>query len=142
MVELNLESLYADAVLQIQYSKSASLLHLTFLKTPEKQQFRNAYKLAIDVALRKGAHYWLSDARQIKEMLPENQGWLVQEMQPLLQSQLRRFAIVMAPECFVMTSPDKVYEKPAQASAEHLKGITKVHFEMDAAFSWLSSEER
>jgi hypothetical protein len=75
-------------------------------------------------------------------MLPENQSWLAQQMAPLLKSfQLRRFAIVMAPECFVMTNPNKVYEKPAQTDAAPSSGLIKVHFDKEAAMEWLFSEE-
>lgn len=105
------EELYQDEIVQIQLFKTLDVLQLTFKAQPDINQFRNAYNLAIGTALGKGIKYWLTDARKINQMLPENQVWLKQQMEPLLQTSLKRFAILMPPECFVMTNPDKVYNK-------------------------------
>ncbi|WP_205502295.1 hypothetical protein [Rufibacter psychrotolerans] len=140
LVPLALENLYEDEVAQIKLDKEAGVLQLTFLQSPAGEQFRNAYRLALDLAATKGVRFWLTDARQIKAMLPENQTWLVQNMAPLFSSfQLRRFAIVMAPECFVMTNPTRVYEKPAGQEPASARPI-KVHFDKEAAFQWLLEE--
>lgn len=140
MENLHFETLYEDEVVRLQLEKANSILRLTFLQHPESEQFRNAYRLAIDTAVVKGVNFWLTDARKIKSMLPENQAWLVQHMAPLFKSQnLQRFAIVMAPECFVMTNPNKVYEKSiAQKEASPASPI-KVHFDLEVGFSWLLS---
>jgi hypothetical protein len=92
--------------------------------------------LAIDRALAKGVRLWITDAQKIKAMLPENQVWLKQNMAQLFtSSQLRKFAIVMAPECFVMTNPNKVYEKPVLEKED--ASPIKVHFNKEAAVEWL-----
>lgn len=71
-------------------------------------------------------------------MLPENQAWLVKNMGPLFKTgQLKRFAIVMAPECYVMTNPAKVYEKPAVVKEAVVASPIKVHFDPEAARAWL-----
>jgi len=131
--------LYEDDIIQIQLDKSASFLQLVFLQTPDTSHFRNGYRLAIDLAMSKDVLYWVTDARKIKVMQPENQVWLKQAMAPALASHIRRFAIVMAPECFVMTSPNKVYEKPPQETAPSPSGLIKVHFEQEAAYDWVFS---
>ncbi|WP_207434844.1 hypothetical protein [Sabulibacter ruber] len=137
LMTLTLETVYEEEVVQIKLSKEAAVLQLSFLQHPASEQFRNAYRLAIDLAQMKGVRYWLTDAQRIKSMLPENQAWLVQNMAPLFSSQqLKKFAIVMAPECFVMTNPTKVYEKPVAPEAPSAKPI-KVHFDKDAAYQWL-----
>ncbi|MFC6998827.1 hypothetical protein [Rufibacter roseus] len=140
MENLYFENLYEDEVVRLQLEKAYSVLRLTFLQHPEPEQFRNAYRLAIDTAVVKEIEFWLTDARKIKSMLPENQAWLVQHMSPLFKSKrLQKFAIVMAPECFVMTNPNKVYEKPiAQKEAAPASPI-KVHFDLEAGFAWLLS---
>jgi len=70
----------------------------------------------------------------------ENQAWLMNKMAPLLKSnQISRFAIVMAPECFVMTNPNQVYEKPNTGTETYSTGSIKVHFDMEAALSRLYS---
>ncbi len=141
MVTVSLECLYASEAVQIDLDKVNSLIQLTFRQQPESEQFRNGYRLAIDAALAKEVKYWLTDATRIKAMLPENQNWLVQQMAPLLKTfSIRKFAIVMAPECFVMTNPNKVYEKPVQADAAPSSGSIKVHFDKDSALQWLFSE--
>lgn len=140
MVNLKLDTLYEDQVLKIQLDKTSYFLQLTFLATPDLERFRIGNRLATDIALAKDVRFWLTDARKIKGMLPENQTWLAQHMAPLLQAQIRKFAIVMAPECFVMTSPNKVYEKPAQENEAPANSTIKVHFNMEAASDWLFSD--
>ncbi len=136
MISLQLEMLYEDEIVQIELDKHAAVLQLTFLQTPNLEQFRNGYRLAIDRALAKGVRLWLTDAQKIKAMLPENQVWLKQNMAQLFtSSQLRKFAIVMAPECFVMTNPNKVYEKPVPEKED--ASPIKVHFDKEAAVEWL-----
>lgn len=142
MVDLALEILYQDDIFEIHLDKRFSVLQLAFRKQPDADHFRNAYRLAIETALRKNVRYWLTDARQIRTMEPENQGWLVQNMAPLLQSfQIRKFAIVMSPECFVMTNPNQVYNKVSPGNEAPATGSIKVHFDMEAAFDWIFSLE-
>jgi hypothetical protein len=142
MVELSLELLFEDDTFQIELDKEAGIIQLTFRKQPDTDHFRNGYRLAIDTALRKEVKYWLTDAQQIKVMLPENQGWLKQNMGPLLKPALvRKFAIVMAPECFVMTNPNQVYNQANPGPATPDAGRIKVHFEKEAAYEWLFSGE-
>ncbi len=142
MVELKLETLYEDEVLQIQFDKEFSLIQLTFRKQPDLERFRNGYRLGLDAALRKEVQFWLTDAQQIKVMQPENQIWLMQNMLPLLKSfTIRKFAIVMAPECFVMTSPNQVYNRPNPENETPPAGSIKVHFDLEAARNWLFSED-
>ena len=137
----SVENLYEDEVCLIQYDKGRAVLQLAFLQHPTPDQFKNGYRIAFAAAELKNARYWLTNAQKIKAMVPENQSWLVQKMAPFLGAQIKRFAIVMAPECFVMTNPNKVYEKPKEESASPSGGLIKVHFEEEAAFSWLLSEE-
>lgn len=137
MDELKFEDLYEDDGLLIQHNKPVSLIQLVFKKTPDTAHFRNGYSIAIDAAAMRNVHYWLTDAQQIKTMLPENQVWLKQQMAPLLKNQLKKFAIVMAPECFVMTSPNQVYEQPNTQQQEVPTGILKVHFDKQAAYNWM-----
>ncbi len=138
MVNITLSTLYENELFQIELDKQLSLLQLTFRQNPDLEHFRNAYLLAIDAAQSKEVRYWLTDARQIKVMLPENQSWLKQNMMPLLQSfRIRRFAIVMAPECFVMTNPTQVYNRPEPEKEKAPTGLIKVHFDLDAAKDWL-----
>lgn len=137
MVTLKFKTLYEDQVIQILLDSASSLLQLAFLQTPDTDHFRNGYRLAIDIALSKDVTFWLTDARQIKAMLPENQIWLKQRMAPALTSQVRKFAIVMAPECFVMTSPNQVYEKPERENETQAAGLIKVHFDIEAAYDWI-----
>ena len=139
IVNLKLENLYENDIYQIQLDKNIALIYLTFLTHPNPDQFRNAYRVAIDTALRKEVKYWLTDAQQIKSMQPENQSWLKENMAPLLK-QLRKFAIVMAPECFVMTNPNQVYSKVNKETESPTVGIIKVHFDKEAAYNWLFSE--
>ncbi|MGV3539709.1 MAG: hypothetical protein ACO1OQ_07860 [Rufibacter sp.] len=137
----SLERLYQDEVVQIQLDKEALYLQLTFLQQPEPAQFQTAYQLAIGTAKLKGVTYWLSDARQIKHMVPENQAWLAQNMKQLLSGQLKRFAILMAPECFVLTNPNRVYDKVNQTKPEPTAGEIKIHFDKEAAKSWVLNGE-
>ncbi|PSR53107.1 hypothetical protein AHMF7605_05980 [Adhaeribacter arboris] len=141
MIDFHLETLYENDFTRIEWSKELALIQLTFRQHPEPERFRNSYHLAIDTAQRKEAKYWLTDARQIKTMEPENQSWLVQNMMPLLKSnQIRKFAIVMDPKCFVMTSPTKVYERPSTSTETAPMGTIKVHFDIEAACNWLFGE--
>ncbi len=138
MVTLTLSMLYEDELFQIQLDKQLSLIQLTFRQQPDPEHFRNAYLIAIDAAQSKEVKYWLTDARQIKAMQSENQTWLRQNMKPLLQSfQIRKFAIVMAPECFVMTNPNQVYKRPEPDKEKAPAGLIKVHFDLEAAKDWL-----
>lgn len=142
MNDLNLHLLYEDELFFIHLDKELALLQLTFRTQPEPERFRNAYRLAIDAALNKEVHYWLTDARQIKEMLPENQQWLKQNMRMVLQPhKIRKFAIVMAPECFVMTNPNQVYNPAEPTPATPPTNTIKVHFNREAAWQWLFSGE-
>jgi len=142
MIDYYLETLYENDFTRIEWSKELAFIQLTFRQHPDLERFQNSYRLAIDTALRKDAHYWLTDAQKIKSMLPENQAWLVQNMMPLLKSnQIRKFAIVMAPECFVMTSPNKVYERSNPNNEATSTGSIKVHFDLEAANNWLWSEQ-
>ncbi|RNI29184.1 hypothetical protein [Rufibacter latericius] len=141
MEALALQVLYEDEVIRIQLERPAAMLQFTFLQQPTTEQFRNGYQLAIDRAQAKGIKLWLTDAQKIKVMLPENQAWLKQNMAPLFTSfQLRKFAIVMAPECFVMTNPNKVYEKPASEKEAPSAWNIKVHFDKEAALEWLLND--
>ncbi|WP_210465401.1 MULTISPECIES: hypothetical protein [Rufibacter] len=141
MATLQLENLYQDDVVQIDLDKGNAMLQFTFLQQPTLDQFRNRYQLAFDRAGLKGVKLWLTDAQKIKVMQPENQTWLKQNMAPLFASnQLQKFAIVMAPECFVMTNPHKVYEKPAEGKDAPVTGKIKVHFAKDAALDWLLND--
>ena len=138
MIALNLTQLYADDFFLIRANKDLAILELTFRQHPDTEHFRNAYNLAFSAALSKDIKYWLTDAQQIKFMERENQQWLMAKMAPLLKSYtLTRFAIVMAPECFVMTNPNQVYEKPTNPSETQTPGVIKVHFDKEAAYSWL-----
>jgi hypothetical protein len=142
MNDLDLSLLYEDDHFFIQLHKELSLIQLTFRHHPDLERFRNAYRLAIDIAWSKEVNYWLTDAQQIKVMQPENQSWLKQSMKPLLQSfKIRKFAIVMAPECFVMTSPNQVYNPPEPEPTTTVVGSIKVHFDRAAALQWLFSKE-
>lgn len=142
MNDLDLVLLYEDNLFFIHLNKGLALLQLTFRTQPETERFRNAYRLAIDAALNKEVHYWLTDARQIKVMQPENQQWLKQNMRPVLQPEkVRKFAIVMAPECFVMTNPNQVYNQPEPAPVTPPTNTIKVHFDREAARQWLFSAE-
>ncbi|KAA3437626.1 hypothetical protein [Rufibacter hautae] len=141
MATLHLENLYQDDVVQIELDKGNAMLQFTFLQQPTLEQFRNRYQLAFDRAGLKGIKLWLTDAQNIKVMQPENQTWLKQNMATLFDTnQLQKFAIVMAPECFVMTNPNKVYEKPATETNAPVSGKIKVHFAKDAALDWLLNE--
>jgi hypothetical protein len=138
MNDITLALLYEDEHFFIQVNKELALFQLTFREQPDPERFRNAYRLAIDAAQSKAVNYWLTDAQQIKVMQPENQAWLKQNMQPLLQpNKIRKFAIVMAPECFVMTNPNQVYNSPAPEPTITPTGIIKVHFDKAAALQWL-----
>ena len=143
MAAFTIQSIYEDEISKIGLNKAISVIELSFLKTPDAVHFRNAYRLAFDAALNKGIKYWLTDATHIKVMARENQGWLLEKMTPLLKSStIRRFAIVMAPECFVMTNPNQVYEKPGSGNETPAPGLIKVHFDKEAAYQWiLSSKE-
>ncbi|KAA9345725.1 hypothetical protein [Adhaeribacter soli] len=131
------DELYQDGVILIQLFKDLNVLQLTFKVQPDPAQFRHAYQLAIGTAIGKGVKGWLTDARQITRMLPENQVWLKQQMAPLLQAGLQKFAILMTPECFVMTNPDKVYNKPTSGPENPTADKIKVHFDREEAFKWL-----
>lgn len=138
MNDIALALLYEDEHFFIQINKELALIQLTFREQPDPERFRNAYRLAIDAAQSKAVNYWLTDAQQIKVMQPENQAWLKQNMQPLLQpNKIRKFAIVMAPECFVMTNPNQVYSPPTSEPTTTAAGIIKVHFDKAAALQWL-----
>ena len=140
MIPFTLKTIYEDEVFRISLDKNAAVLELTFLKNPDVEHFRNGYRLAFDAALNKEVKYWLTDATQIKSMARENQVWLMEKMTPLLKSyQLRRFAIVMAPECFVMTNPNQVYEKQTSQQEAESTGLIKVHFDKEAAYGWIYS---
>jgi hypothetical protein len=45
----------------------------------------------------------------------------------------------MAPECFVMTNPNQVYEKQSSGNETSASGLMKVHFDREAAFKWIFS---
>lgn len=138
MTAFKLIPIYEDEAFRIELDKNFSVLELSFLKHPDKEHFRNGYRLALDIAVNKNVRYWLTDASKIKVMEKENQTWLMENMGPLLKShQLRSFAIVMAPECFVMTNPSQVYEKPASITEASTAGAIKVHFDKDAAYNWI-----
>ncbi|KAA5547503.1 hypothetical protein [Adhaeribacter rhizoryzae] len=138
MAAFTLTPVYEDGAFQIRLDKALAVLELTFLIHPDKEHFRNGYRLAFDAAASKNIKYWLTDATQIKAMERENQVWLLERMTPLLKANIiRRFAIVMAPECFVMTNPNQVYEK--KEAEPQSAGLIKVHFDKDAAYNWLSS---
>ena len=140
MATFTLTPVYEDEVCRIGLAKDLLLLELSFLKNPDAAHFRNAYRLAFDIALSKGVKYWLTDATHIKVMEKENQGWLVEKMTPLLKANtINRFAIVMAPECFVMTNPNQVYEKQSSTDQTSASGLMKVHFDKEAAFQWIFS---
>lgn len=140
MAAITLTLLYEDEVFRIGYNKVFSLLEFSFLTHPDSTRFRNGYSLALDVAFNKDIKYWLTDATQIKAMERENQVWLMEKMAPWLKScQTCRFAIVMAPECFVMTNPNQVYEKPKAGQENQRPGQIKVHFGKEAAYNWLFS---
>jgi hypothetical protein len=142
MVALTLNPIYEDEVFRIGIDKQFAVLELTFLRHPDAAHFRNAYNLAFGTAESKNIKYWLTDATQIKSMERENQAWLVENMTPLLNSnQIRRFAIVMAPECFVMTNPNQVYEKPGSENKTSSSGSLKVHFDKEAGYQWLFSSK-
>jgi hypothetical protein len=142
MVALTLNPIYEDEVFRIGIDKQFAVLELTFLRHPDAAHFRNAYNLAFGIALSKNVKYWLTDATQIKVMERENQAWLVEKMTPLLNSnQIRRFAIVLAPECFVMTNPNQVYEKPGSGNKAFSSGAIRVHFDKDAAYEWIFSSK-
>ncbi|RDC66319.1 hypothetical protein [Adhaeribacter pallidiroseus] len=142
MNDLDLLLLYEDELFFIHLHKELALLQLTFRTQPEPERFRNAYRLAIDAALNKEVHYWLTDARQIKVMLSENQTWLKVNMQPVLQpAKIRKFAIVMSPECFVMTNPNQVYNQPEPGLVAPPAGVIKVTFDREAAWHWLFNAE-
>jgi hypothetical protein len=139
MSAFTLNPIYENEVFRIGLDKNFSVLELSFLKHPDGEQFRNGYRLAFDAALNKNIRYWLTDATRIKSMERENQGWLMEKMTPLLKSQqLRRFAIVMAPECFVMTNPNQVYEKQSSGTEVQSSGLIKVHFDKEAAYNWIA----
>jgi len=138
MAAFTLTPVYEDGAFQIRTDKAFAVLELTFLQHPDKEHFRNGYRLAFDAAASKNIKYWLTDATQIKAMERENQLWLLERMTPLLKSNIiRRFAIVMAPECFVMTNPNQVYEK--KEAEPQSSGLIKVHFSKEAAYNWLFS---
>ncbi|GEO05434.1 hypothetical protein AAE02nite_30980 [Adhaeribacter aerolatus] len=138
MATLSLKPLYEDEAFQIRVDKAFAVLELTFLKNPDKEHFRNGYRLAFDAAASKNINYWLTDATQIKAMERENQVWLLERMTPLLKANIIRcIAIVMAPECFVMTNPNQVYEKKESDTSS--AGQIKVHFDKEAAYDWLFS---
>ena len=140
MASLLLNPIYEDEAFQIRINREYSVLELSFLKHPDGEHFRNGYRLAFDAALSKNIKYWLTDATQIKAMERENQVWLLERMTPLLKScSILRFAIVMAPECFVMTNPNQVYEKKESKNEPQSAGLIKVHFDKQAAYSWLFS---
>ncbi|GGK78580.1 hypothetical protein ACD591_09000 [Rufibacter glacialis] len=103
---LSPQTLYEDAVFRLQLDKRHGLLLCTFFRNPTPEEFRNSYRLAFDCARLKEVTLWLTDARNITSMLPDNQRWLKQHMATLFAAGLLcKFAIVMAPECFVMTDP-------------------------------------
>ncbi len=140
MTVFNINPIYEDEAFRIGLDRNFSVLELSFLRHPEGEHFRNGYRLALDAAISKNVRYWLTDATRIKSMARENQGWLMEKMSPLLKSQqLQRFAIVMAPECFVMTNPNQVYEKKSGGSEAQSTGLIKVHFDREAAYNWIFS---
>lgn len=138
MAAINLSPIYEDGAFQILIDKEFAVLELTFLQHPDREHFRNGYRLAFDAAASKNISYWLTDATQIKAMERENQVWLLERMTPLLKANtIRRFAIVMDPVCFVMTNPNQVYEK--KEAEPQSAGVIKVHFDKEAAYNWLFS---
>ncbi|WP_026464252.1 hypothetical protein [Adhaeribacter aquaticus] len=138
----NADNLYEDSIVQIFNYKELSILKLVFKKQPEPEQFRNGYLLAFDAVSRKNIKFWVTDASNIKTMLPDNQNWLMQNMMPFLSSnRIQKFAIIISPECFVMTNPNRVYEKNNEESKAKPVGKIKIHFDEEAALNWIYQEE-
>ncbi|QMU29167.1 hypothetical protein [Adhaeribacter radiodurans] len=134
----NFKELTANEVVQIKLNPQLSYLYLFWKQHPNSEQFRNAYRLGVYLALKYNIKYWLADAQHMTYLAGFDQSWLTTKMHPLLKSgKLIKYAIIMSPDCFLMTQ-----HKPNSASSTEKQPATRsdnFHLFMneEEACSWL-----
>jgi hypothetical protein len=141
MYPVSLKVVYTDEWLKIEVEPSLSLLQLTWLQHPTGEQYRRGYRQAIGIALENKTKYWLTDSRKVAYLHLADQHWMYAKMRPFLTGgQLRKFAIVMHAETWMMTDLKPVFNH-SEPDAEPEKWFNLSFFlDRDAALVWLSEE--
>jgi len=131
------EKLLENEFLLISLEPELTILQLTWKQHPNSEQFKNGYRLGIELMLKHGVKYWLSDSIKINYVEAADQLWFSMKLRPLLKSgKLHKFANVMNLNNYLMTDTTLVYENPEQEMDE-AKANFHILFDLESAYLWL-----
>jgi len=135
---LNGEEFVNDECVQIKLDLQLSYLYLHWKQHPSSEQFRNAYRTGVYLAVKYNVKYWLADARNMTYLAGYDQSWLSTKMRPLLNGgKLLKYAIIMNPDCLIMTQHKPNAASPSQKKPTNRPDNFHLFMNEEVAYTWL-----